>query len=384
MLTLLIACVSGGDKPPADSSPVDSAAPEDTARDSGDDSGDEDSGGSDSGTDDSGVPDTDDDGWPSRFVAPYVDATAYPTLKIGELFDANGDVRHYVLGFVVAQTSTSCTASWGTYYSVDVGPSAWEGGSEYTLYEQIAALRGIGGDVMVSFGGAANTPIEAACTTVEATTAEYARVVDALSLTRVDFDVEGAWLSHPESTARRSEAIAALQARQTAAGRPLRVWFTLPVLPTGLTADGLAVMQSALDHGVEVAGVNVMTMNYGDGTAPDPDGRMGAYGIDAITALHAQLDTLYGGSRTDAERWAMIGTTPMIGQNDVASEVFTLEDAALTRSFATEKGVGMVSLWSANRDRSCAEPSSWARSDCHGLTDVVDWAFTRALAGSAR
>jgi hypothetical protein len=32
-------------------------------------------------------------------------------------------------------------------------------------------------------------------------------------------------------------------------------------------------------------------------------------------------------SRTDAQEWAMVGVTPMIGQNDLGSEVFTTADA---------------------------------------------------------
>ena len=63
---------------------------------------------------------------------------------------------------------------------------------------------------------------------------------------------------------RRSQALAALQQTAAAAGNPLEIWFTLPALPTGLTADGLYVLQSALKYGVQIGGVNVMTMDYGD------------------------------------------------------------------------------------------------------------------------
>ena len=44
----------------------------------------------------------------------------------------------------------------------------------------------------------------------------------------------------------------AVQAAQAAKGRDLKVTLTLPVLPTGLTADGLYVLQSAYSHGVKV------------------------------------------------------------------------------------------------------------------------------------
>ena len=126
-------------------------------------------------------------------------------------------------------------------------------------------------------------------------------------------------------------------------------------------------------------GVNVMTMDYGDGTAPNPDGQMGQYGIDAITALHDQLATIYGGSKTDAELWAMVGSTPMIGQNDVQSEVFYVADAEQTLNFAQQNGVGMLGMWSINRDHPCAEQVEWAQPGCNGLVDVGDWGYSLAF-----
>ena len=102
------------------------------------------------------------------------------------------------------------------------------------------------------------------------------------------------------------------------------------MLPTGLTADGLYVLQSALEYGVKLAGVNIMTMDYGDGAAPNPQGQMGTYAIDAAESLFAQLRTLYGPAPTNAQLWQMVGVTPMIGLNDVTSEIFDLAAAAAT------------------------------------------------------
>lgn len=356
--------------------PVDTGSlPDDTG-----DTGPVETGDSNDSGEDSGEPDPPaDDGWPAQFFAPYVDATGYPTVKVGEIGAENG-VNYYTLGFMVAASPTDCTASWGTYYSLEVGPSAWESGSEYFLYDQIDLLRAGGGDVMLSFGGAANTPLEAACSSVESVVAEYVRVIEAMDLTRIDFDVEGSWLAHPASIARRSAAIAELQAWAAAEGRALHVWYTLPVLPSGLTADGVAVLQSAVDAGAELDGVNVMTMDYGSGAAPNPAGLMGEYGIEAIESLHGQLSSLWP-ALSSAEVWARIGSTPMIGQNDVAGEVFDLDDAAQTLAFAEANGVGMLGFWSINRDRPCAAESEWAQSNCSGYVDVPEWAFSKAFAG---
>jgi hypothetical protein len=104
--------------------------PTDTADDTGGDSGSE--------------PDPADDGWPVRFLAPWVDATAWPTVKIGEIPADNG-IDHYTLGFIVVASADTCEATWGTYYGLETGPTTWENGSEYGLYDQIDTLRARGG-----------------------------------------------------------------------------------------------------------------------------------------------------------------------------------------------------------------------------------------------
>jgi hypothetical protein len=48
----------------------------------------------------------------------------------------------------------------------------------------------------------------------------------------------------------------------------LTVSFTLPVLPTGLTADGVSMLQDAHAAGVRIDVINLMTMDYGDSAAP--------------------------------------------------------------------------------------------------------------------
>lgn len=310
--------------------------------------------------------------WPERVFAPFVDATGWPPFPLVQVAQDEG-VRHYALGFLVAASPTDCSPSWGSYH-----PS---GGF---LRAEIDALRALGGDVIPSFGGAANTELAAACPDVASLQAAYQEVIDDYALTHVDFDIEGAWVAHGPSIARRSAAIAGLQAEAAAQGRELRVWFTLPVLPTGLTPDGVNVLDSALAAGVDIAGVNIMAMDYGDSAAPEPDGRMGAYAIQAAESLHAQLGALYaarGIGVSEAGLWRKVGVTPMIGLNDVVTETFTLSDAAELRAFAEDKGFGLLSMWSANRDKECpggAQP--WVSISCSSILQE-DFAFTRAFQG---
>ena len=364
----------------------DSGAVDTAGGDDSDDSGE--TGASDSGAD-TDAPDTDeppdtgtpvgDDGWPARFFAPFVDASAYPIQKLGDISDATG-VLHYQLGFIVDATGSACDASRGTYYTVEVGPSSWGSGEEF-LYDELARVRAAGGDVLASFGGAANTPLASSCGDVASLTAQYRRVVDALSLTHIDFDVEGYWVADAASIERRALAAAALQAERAAEGLPLSIWLTLPVLPTGLTPDGVAVVEAMRDAGVALAGVNIMTMDYGDGAAPDPDGQMGAYAIQALESLHGQLGVVYAAEGlSDAALWARTGVTPMIGLNDVMTETFYLSDAEELLGFAQKKGVGQLSMWSMNRDHPCPD-QTWVGLDCSSTPDQTsDYQFSAIFA----
>ena len=54
----------------------------------------------------------------------------------------------------------------------------------------------------------------------------------------------------------------------------------MPALPSGLTNDGIYVLENAKANGVRVDVVNVMAMDYGSWAAPNPDGRMGDYAIE--------------------------------------------------------------------------------------------------------
>ncbi len=306
--------------------------------------------------------------WPSRFFSPFIDTTLWP------LFDLNAyastqQVPFLTLGFIVAQEGNQCQGAWG-------GFAAYSVASGFRLTE-INQLRAAGGDVRVSFGGAAGHELALVCTTVESLRAAYQAAIDAYGLQRIDFDIEGEAVEDLPSIHRRSQAIKLLQDAAQAQSRPLYVSFTLPVLPTGLVASGLQVVDSALTYGVRLDGVNIMAMDYG-AAAPDPGGHMGEYAIQAATALHAQLMqrfAAHGISKTDAEVWAIIGVTPMLGYNDIPGEIFELEDAQQVLAFAEQHAIGSLSFWDANRDHPCATPVPQPDNFCSGLPQA-EHAFT--------
>ncbi|MEU7907908.1 cellulose binding domain-containing protein [Actinoplanes sp. NPDC049118] len=260
-------------------------------------------------------------------VAPYVDMGLLSNggTTLAQLAAA-GNVKSYTLAFV---TSAGCKASWFNAFD----PRSGQFG------DQIKALRAAGGDVKVSFGGATGIELATACTDVKALQAEYQAVVSAYDLKYIDLDIEGAAVADPTTIARRSTALAALQK----ANPGLKISLTLPVLPEGLTGDGLNVVRSAKDAGVDLDLVNIMAMDYGRAGQD-----YGDLAISAVKSTKDQIKSIYGNS--DAAAFKMVGVTPMLGKND-DNGTFSQSDARDLVAFATANHVGFVSFWEANRDR---------------------------------
>ncbi|MFE9686040.1 chitinase [Streptomyces sp. NPDC006285] len=292
---------------------------------------------------------------PVTGYAPYVSATT----ASGN--DSAGSPSTYNLAFVIADGS-SCTPKWNG--TTAIGDSA--------VVSRISALTESGAAVRVSFGGASGKELASACDSASELADAYGKALDAAGATRADFDVEGEQLTDSGSVALRSEAIALLQEERD----DLEVTFTLPVMPSGLDEDGVALLESANDHGVEVSTVNIMTMNYGS----TYDGDMGDYAQTSAEAAHDQVEEVFGLS--DEGAWRGLALTSMLGVNDVDNETFSLSDAAQVRSFAEGKGVAWVSMWSTFRDQPCDGGSAAddAATDCSGVAQTAG-AFATALTG---
>ena len=286
-------------------------------------------------------------GGKGTWFAPYVDATLTPTVAFQDR--AANPARDVVLGFVVAgaQASGACTPTWGTYETLDGAATTMD------LDRRIAQLRGRGGDAVISFGGQANHELALTCARPAALQSAYRSVIDRYGADTVDFDVEGAALGVPAADLRRARALAAIQADLREHRRHLAVWLTLPVTPEGLNDDALAVVRTTLAAKVDLAGVNVMAMDYG---VPSAASDMRGAVESSITATRKQLAAVFGhaGARLNsAHLWRKLGVTAMIGQNDDGGERVSVGDAAAIGRFALEHGVGRVSTWSLNRDAQC-------------------------------
>ncbi|MFI2366951.1 cellulose binding domain-containing protein [Streptomyces sp. NPDC018833] len=295
-------------------------------------------------------------GAPTRY-APYIDTSLYPAYDMLDTAAKTG-VKEFNLAFITA--GGGCTPLWGGVTGL----------GDDKVAAQIGDLRAKGGDVRVSFGGAAGRELALNCSSADELAAAYGKVVDAYKLTKVDFDVEGAALPDTAANSRRSQAIAKLQKTHP----DLDVSFTLPVMPEGLTQPGVDLIADAEKNGVRIAAVNIMAMDYGPAYSDD----MGQYAIQAATATQAQIKGVLGLS--DADAWRTVAVTPMIGVNDVVTEIFTVEDAGQLVRFAESKNLGWLSMWSSTRDKQCAggeKPA--ADATCSSILQEP-LAFTKAFA----
>jgi hypothetical protein len=298
----------------------------------------------------------------SAAFSPYVDTTLFPAFNLSTARSESG-VTSFNLAFVVS--NGTCTPSWG-------GVDTLSGNA---VASQISAFKAAGGDVRISFGGASGTELAQSCTSVGTLQAAYQKVIDTLGVKKLDFDVEGAAVADTASIARRNQALAALEN----ANSGLQVSYTLPVLPTGLTGDGVAVLTSAKSNGVTVDAVNIMAMDYGDGAAPNPSGKMATFAEQAATATQSQVKSAFGLS--DSAAWAKVAVTPMIGVNDTSDEIFTVSDASTLAAFASSKGLAWTSMWSAGRDKECSGGAkSFADATCSSIVQSA-WAFSKAFNG---
>jgi chitinase len=320
------------------------------------------------------------------WFAAYTDVTATPTFAFEDVKSGKG--RNVMLSFIVADHDQACTPTWGSAYGLQAASD------QLDLDRRIARLEQQKGEVGVSFGGLANDELATTCTDPDKLVSAYRTVVDRYDLSTVDFDVEGESLTKSDAGKRRAAAVAALQKERRASGHPLAVWLTLPAAPGGLTSDGTTAVSQFLKAGVDLAGVNAMTMDYGDSKGSSQS--MYSASVETLQEVQRQLGILYqraGTPLTSRTLWRKVGATPMIGQNDIQDEVFSMADARKLNDWARQHDLGRMSMWSLNRDATCGPNYvnlTTVSNNCSGVNqngvlfaDVLGKGFTGGIVAAS-
>jgi len=257
---------------------------------------------------------------------PYLDMTLWPTPDAGAIAKEAG-LKAMTLAFLVADPQGTALC-WGgqVAYPVDWAQS------------QCKALAKAGVAFDVSIGGATGQDIAAGKDAQVAADA-YAKAWRELRPRYLDFDIEGAAVMDVLQHQVRLEALAIANEQVVAEGLPeIRYTLTLAVMPEGLPAPALDLVEMAQKSARGgPAEVRIMAMDYGSSYID-----MGLSAIKAAEATSRQLQE-------------PVTVVPMIGQNDIMEEVFTLDDAQMLASYAAEhpEVVAGLSAWSLGRDRAC-------------------------------
>jgi chitinase len=277
-----------------------------------------------------------------KVFAPYI-LTNSPVLVSTS---QSSGIKFFTIAFVIS--GNGCQAS------LNGTPLA----QENSMAGSINNLRAIGGDVIISFGGAGGQELALTCGSVSSLQAQYQAVINKYNVKVLDFDVEGPALDNTNANDRRNAALAALQT----ANPGLVISYTLPVAKNGLEQNSISLLQNAQVHGVHVDVVNIMTMDYANDSSD--------MGTNAITASNGTISQLQSNGMPSA-----LGITPMIGLNDTAPETFTLINASAVRNYAdSHSQVERISFWSVGRDKQCSGPITSASDSCSGVTQST-WDF---------
>lgn len=282
-----------------------------------------------------------------RIVAPYLDmGRAFNDLPA---IQAQSGTRWTTLAFINA--GDGCNPTWPGMRSL---------AEDKQIFTYVKQARKQGGKIILAFGGYEGTELAMACPDAKSLADAYAQAAHRYGAQVLDFDVEHFAIEDQPSIDRRNDAIAMLEKIDPR----LKIQFTLPATPKGLTSQSINVLQSTIKHNVQLHVVNVMAMDY---AIPMPEGGMGAAAISAIEATREQLRQL--GLKTT------LGITPMIGVNDSAQETFTLSDAQQVVDYGKQHDdISLLAFWSLGRDNgTCIATVS---PTCSGIAQEP-WAFTK-------
>jgi len=300
----------------------------------------------------------------AKVFAPYIDMGLTADWQLTTIQQQSG-IKVFTMGFVVG--NGGCTPTWGGVGATVANDTLPNG---TTILSLIQGVRAAGGDVIISFGGASGTELAQGCTTVSSLQSAYQSVLTKYSVNsstpvRLDFDIEGGATTDQASITRRNQALKNLKS----ANPGLVISYTLPVLPTGLIASGVNILNSVKTDGLSLNVVNVMAMDYG--SANDNGGQMGLSAQQAASNTHNQV--------VAAGLTASIGVTPMIGINDVNTEIFQLSDAQSLLNFANANSyITRIAMWSVARDNGSCAGQGFASPVCSGISQS-NWAFSNIL-----
>ena len=157
----------------------------------------------------------------------------------------------------------------------------------------------------------------------------------------------------------------------------LRFSFTLATLGAsdgsygGVNGLGDMVVKAVQSAHLTNYTINLMTMDFGSASSSvcvvsNGTCNMGQSAIQA--ALN--LEHTYGIAASQIE------LTPMIGMNDVTSEVTSIADVDTITNYAASNGLAGVHFWSLDRDTPCPSNTGYASPTCNSISGTTALEYT--------
>jgi hypothetical protein len=263
-------------------------------------------------------------------------------------------IKWFTMAFVLSTSSTSCTPEWDGFRPLT-------GGVDQTTINNI---RGAGGNVVASFGGASGPWLEQSCSSASALAGAYQQVINAYGLKAIDIDIEGTVYNNSTLQQRTIDALKTVKA--TNPGITVYVTF-----PSDRTGPDSSMINRAAASGLTVDGWTIMPFDFGAAGQ-----NMGNLTVQATEGLKNVLKNAYGYSDDQAYRHAGIST--MNGITD-SNETVTPADFQTMLAYVQLHHLARFTFWSADRDRPCTGGNTQGDDDCSGVSQA-SWQFTSIIA----
>ena len=291
--------------------------------------------------------------WNTNVMQTAVTGTAIPVVGSGSLVStAEPNLGAITLAFASGECGSE---NWGGIPAASFASA------------NVQALANAGLNYVVSTGGQAGT---FTCST-PAGMAQFLSTYNSSHLVGVDFDIEGG-----QTQAQISSLITEVAYANTLYPN-LRFSFTLATLAAsdgsygGLNSLGDMVVKSIKSANLSNYTINLMVMDFGGASAGVCVVSNGAcnMGQSAIQAVQ-NLQHTYGIPASQIE------LTPMVGVNDVSSEVFSLTDVDTLTAYAVSNKLAGIHFWSLDRDTPCSSNSGYASPTCNSVSGSTALQYT--------
>ncbi|HLG63597.1 MAG TPA: chitinase [Ktedonosporobacter sp.] len=289
-------------------------------------------------------------------AAPYVMPLANNPPNLTTVMSASG-IKAFTLAFIVADNG--CTPAWETDAGLD------DVSTDTQIGPIINAIRGAGGDVVVSFGGFNGTKLGQTCSTPQATAAAEQAIINKYGLKALDFDLEEP--EYENATAINNELGAAqiLQANNPG----LYESITTAGTASGTGFFGQQLLNNAKTLGYTPDNYSIMPFDGGFNGASSQ--------ISALQNFNTLLMNTFGWSSATA--YAHEGISSMNGRTDSA-EFFSQSDFQTVLNFVESNHLTRYTFWSVNRDRQCNPPdNNGSLSGTCSSVPQSDWDFTKIV-----